>query len=145
MEEVDIEKVSVSRKTCLGEKNCKYFIDYLYIDHKIKPLNMTLPTTSAYVKIYESKILWTYFSIENDDLSKNGDKVKDFCNRKIPKLDSNGSCLAVISLDSSLKKDDNYYPQVFLKECTCSEKKVVRHIDDNLSDFSYSSNESDEE
>ena len=145
MEEVDIEKVSVSRKTCLGEKSYKYFIDYLYIDHKIKPLNMTLPTTSAYVKIYESKILWTYFLIENDDLLRNGDKVKDFCNRKIPKLDSNGSCLAVISLDSSLKKDDNYYLQVFLKECTCTEKNVVRHIDDNLSDFSYSSNESDEE
>ena len=106
---------------------------------------MTLPTTSAYVKIYESKILWTYFWIENDNLLKNGDKVKDFCNRKIPKLDFNGSCLAVISLDSSLKKDGNYYPQVFLKECTCIEKKVVTHIDDNLSDFSYSSIESDEE
>ena len=28
------------------------------------------------------------------------------------------TCLAVISLDSALKKDDNYYPQVFLKECS---------------------------
>ena len=36
---------------------------------------------------------------------------------KIPKLDSNQTCLAVISLDSALKKTDNYYPQVFLKEC----------------------------
>ena len=26
-------------------------------------------------------------------------------------------CLAVISLDSAFKKDQNYYPQVFLKEC----------------------------
>ena len=31
--------------------------------------------------------------------------------------------LAVISLDSALKKDDNYYPQVYLKECIYIEKK----------------------
>ena len=42
---------------------------------------------------------------------------------KIPKVDSNHNCLAVISLDSVLKGDDNYYPQVFLKECKYIEKK----------------------
>ena len=42
--------------------------------------------------------------------------------------------LAVISLDSALKKDDNYYPQVLLKECKYTEKIVIRHIHDNLSD-----------
>ena len=47
-------------------------------------------------------------------------------------------------MDSALKKDDNYYPQVFLKECKYIEKKVVRYVRDNLSDFS-SSSESDEE
>ena len=52
--------------------------------------------------------------------------------------------MAVVSLDSALKKDDNYYLQVLLKECKCNEKKVVRHINDNLSDFS-SSDESDAE
>ena len=35
---------------------------------------------------------------------------------KNPKLDSNHTFLAVISLDSVLKKDDNYYPQDFLKK-----------------------------
>ena len=43
-----------------------------------------------------------------------------------------------LRLDSALKKDENYYPQVFLKECKYIEKKVVRHINDNSSDFSYS-------
>ena len=52
------------------------------------------------------------------------------------------TCLAVISLDYALKKDENYYSQVFLKECKYIEKKVIRHINDNLSDFS---DESDEE
>ena len=44
-------------------------------------------------------------------------EVTDFYDKKIPKVDSNHTCLAVISLDSALKKDDNYYAQVFLKEC----------------------------
>ena len=49
----------------------------------------------------------------------------------------------VVSLDSPLKKDDGYYPQVFLKECRYIEKKVIWHINDNLNDFS-SDDESDE-
>ena len=69
-----------------------------------------------------------------------GDEVTDFYDKKIP----NHTGLAVISLDSALKKDENYYLQVFLKKCKYIEKKVIRHIDNNLSDFS-SSNESYEE
>ena len=51
----------------------------------------------------------------------------------------------MISLYSALKKDDSDYLQVSLKECKYIEKKVVRHIHDNLNDFSYSSDESDKE
>ena len=58
-------------------------------------------------------------------------------------MDSNQICLAVITLDSALKKEDNYYPQVFLKECKYIEKKVIRHNNDKLSDFS--SSQSDDE
>ena len=65
--------------------------------------------------------------------------------KKFKKLYSNHTCLAVISLDSALKKNDNYYPQMFLKEGKWIEKKVTRHINDNLSDFPYSFDESDEE
>ena len=42
--------------------------------------------------------------------------------KKIPKGDSNHTCLPVISSDSALKKDDNYYLQLFLKECKYVEK-----------------------
>ena len=59
-------------------------------------------------------------------------------------MDSNYTCLAVTSLDSALKKDEKYYPQVFLKECKYIKKKLIRLINDNLSDFS-SSDEFDEE
>ena len=41
----------------------------------------------------------------------------------IPEVDSNHTCLVVISLDSTLKKHDNYYPQVFLKGCKYIGKK----------------------
>ena len=44
-----------------------------------------------------------------------GHEVIDFYGREMPKVDSNHTCLAVISLDSALNKDRNYYPQVFLK------------------------------
>ena len=72
-----------------------------------------------------------------------GDEFTDFHDKKIPKVDSNDTCLAVISLYSALKKD--YYPEVFLKGCKYIEKKVVRHIHDSFSDFSYSSGESNDE
>ena len=48
------------------------------------------------------------------------DKVLD---KKIPTADTNHSCLKAISLDSVNKKCDNYYLQVFLKECKYIEKK----------------------
>ena len=50
-------------------------------------------------------------------IKSHDDEVTDFYEKKIPKVDSNLTCLAVISLDSILKKDENYYLQVFLKEC----------------------------
>ena len=69
-------------------------------------------------------------------IKSHGDEVTFFYDKKIDKADSNHTCLAVIRLDSTLKKDENYYPQVFLKECIYNKKEVVRYINDNLSDFS---------
>ena len=37
------------------------------------------------------------------------DAVTDYYHKEILKVDSNHNCLAVISLDSALKKDENYY------------------------------------
>ena len=51
-------------------------------------------------------------------------------------VDSNYTCLAVISFDSTLRKDENYYPQVFFKKCKCIPENLIRHINDNSSDFS---------
>ena len=78
-------------------------------------------------------------------IKSHGDEVTDFYDKNIPKVDSSNTCLALISLDSALKKDGNYYPQVFLKECKYTEKKAIRHINDNFSDVSSDHDESDEE
>ena len=51
-----------------------------------------------------------------------GDEAIDFHDKQIPKMDSNYTCLVVINLDSALKKYENYYLQVFLKECKYIEK-----------------------
>ena len=52
-----------------------------------------------------------------------GDEVTDFYNKEIPKVEYNYTCLAVIRLESALKKDKNYYMQALLKECKYIEKK----------------------
>ena len=63
---------------------------------------------------------------------------------KSTKVDSKHTFLAIISFDFAVNKGGNYYLQVFLKEYEYIEKKGIRQINNNLSDFS-SSNESDEE
>ena len=52
-------------------------------------------------------------SIIKTKIESYGDEVTECYDKKIPKKDSNHTCVAVISLYSALKKDDNYYPQVF--------------------------------
>ena len=44
-------------------------------------------------------------------------KLQIFTIKKIPKLGFNHTCLAVISLNSVVKKDDNYLPRAFIKKC----------------------------
>ena len=44
--DVDIEKALVSNKISFREKKYKYFIGYLYNDHKVKPLHIMLFKTT---------------------------------------------------------------------------------------------------
>ena len=87
---------------------------------------------STYSETVPNKEFW------KTSMKSHGNEVTDFYDKKNSKVDSNHTCLAVISLDFALKKDDNYYLEVFLKECKYIEKKVIRNMNDNLSDFSYS-------
>ena len=67
--------------------------------------------------LYNNKILKTNI--------KSHDEVTDFYDKEIPKVDSNHNCLAIMSLDSALNKDGNYYPQVFLKECKFIKNRLL--------------------
>ena len=93
-------------------------------------------------KQFDSELVYNKYFLKTK-IKFHGDEDTDFYDKENPKVNSYYAFLAVVILDSALKKDKNYYPQVFLKECKYIEKKVTRHTNDNLSDFSYSE-ESDE-
>ena len=123
MGDVDIEKVLLSNKIFLGEKNYKYFIGYLVTiwDKVSADKNNNFIENLPIIKIIW-KPKWSLMAM----------KLQIFTMKK---LDSNHTYLAVISLDSTLKKNDNCCLQVVLKECKYIEKKAVRHIHDNLNVF----------
>ena len=50
-------------------------------------------------------------------IKSSGDEVTDFYDKKIPNVDTDYTRLGRISLGYALKQDENYYLQVFLKEC----------------------------
>ena len=64
-----------------------------------------------------------YFLNEAGNLLKYDNKVTDFYDKEIAKIDSNHTCLAVINLDSVIKKDWKYYIKSFLKKWKFTAKK----------------------
>ena len=69
--DVDIEKVLATSNISSDEKSCKYFIDYLCDNYKIKSLHIMVPKTIAYVRCYDGQTKWMYFLIKDDDFWKN--------------------------------------------------------------------------
>ena len=51
-----------------------------------------------------------------------GDEIKDFFDKDIPKVDYNHTCLAVISLDFALKKDETVIRKYFQKRINTLKK-----------------------
>ena len=123
----DKMKKCLCLKWCLlVKKNYKNVFGYLYNGNKVEPLNVMLSKTSTYVKRFDGQTKCIYFLILDDishDIIKefdrkpvynknhwktkikpHGNEVTDFYDKEVPKLDSNHTCLAVISLNSALKK-----------------------------------------
>ena len=107
LKDVNIEKVLVSNKIYIGGINYKYFICYLSNDH-------ILPKTSTYIKSYDGQTkcntIWDNVSADikkNDSepvynkkiletrIKSHGDEVTDFYYKKISKVESNHTCLAL--------------------------------------------------
>ena len=68
------------------------------------------------IKKIDSELVYNKIFLKTK-IKSHGDVVADFYDKEIPKVDYNHTCLEVIILYSALKKDENYYPQVFSKEC----------------------------
>ena len=107
-------------------------------DYRITPLHIILPKRSAYVKSDDGQTKWVYFLmmafcknmllfgtksvliLKKNSIARlsaknilkikmKSDKAIDFHDKGISKVDSNHTCLAVISFDSALNKDRHYY------------------------------------
>ena len=65
-------------------------------------------------------------------VKSHGNEVSDFQDKKIPKVDYSYTCLAVITLDSALKKDENYYAQVTAQKLKFSIKDFFSKCDQIL-------------
>ena len=77
LKKLDIEEALVSNEIFSIEKYYKYFLGYLYNDHKVKPLQKTLPKTSNDVKSYDVWTRWIYFLNEGGDLLQRYNTIWD--------------------------------------------------------------------
>ena len=68
-----------------------------------------------------------------------------FQGKEVPKENASYKCLSLIMLDSVIRANKKYYPQIFLEECKCKIKRNKKEdsINDDL-DLS-SSDETDNE
>ena len=110
---VMLPKTSTYVKSYDGQTKWMYFL--IENDDLLEKYNTIWDKVSAYVKKeFDRELVYKFF--ENSFSEKSyGDDVTDFYEKEILKVGSNRICLGVISLDSALNKDGNYYAQVFLK------------------------------
>ena len=88
---------------------------------------------------------------DNDKYIKTKVKMYDdrrntsFQGKEVPKENASYKCLSLIMLDSVIRANKKYYPQIFLEECKCKIKRNKKEdsINDDL-DLS-SSDETDNE
>ena len=93
---------------------------------------------------YDNKYIKTKIKIYNNKINTN------FYGNKIPEDNEYCTCFSVLLLDSVVKLDNDYYPQIFLKECkyAVKKKKVINSINEELNlneSDNDKSTESDEE
>ena len=70
---------------------------------------------SAYKKEFDTKPVYNKEFLKTK-IKSHGDKLAYFHDKKNPKMDSNHSCLVIISIDLAVQKDENHYPLVLLKK-----------------------------
>ena len=63
-----------------------------------------------------------------------GSIITNFHNKKMPKEKAPYKCLSIIMIDSVIKANKKYYPQILLEECTYIQEKIkiVNYISEDL-------------
>ena len=105
-------KTSAYVKSYEGQTKWMYFL--IEDDRLLEKYNTIWDKISTDIKkefdsepVYNKEFLKT-------KIKSHGDEITDVYDKEVLKVESNHTCLAVISLDSALKKDENCYPQTFL-------------------------------
>ena len=57
----------------------------MYNDHKVKPLHLMLPKTSAYIKSYDGQTKWMCFLIKDNELLEKYQTIWDKVSTDIKK------------------------------------------------------------
>ena len=72
--------------------------------------------------------------------------VTNFHNKKMPKEKTPCKCLSIIMIDSVIKVNKKYYPQMLLEECKYIQEKIKteNYIDEDLQNSESNSNSNDE-
>ena len=105
-----LPKTSVYVKSYEGQTKWMYFA--IEDDDLLEKYNTIWDKVSADIKQeFESEPV--YKKVLKTKIKVYGDGATDFHEQEIPKVDSDLTCLVVISLDSGLNKDGNYYLQEF--------------------------------
>ena len=75
-----------------------------------------------------------------------GSIITNFHNKKMPKEKAPCKCLSIIMLDSVIKANKKYYPQILLEECKYAQEKIKtdNYIDDDLEKSESDSDSNDE-
>ena len=72
--------------------------------------------------------------------------ITNFHNKKMPKEKIPCKCLSIIMIDSVIKANKKYYPQILLEECKYIQEKIKteNYIDEDLENSESDSNYNDE-
>ena len=121
-----LSKTSAYVKSYDGQTKWMYYL--IEDDYLLEKYNTIWDKVSADIKKeFDSKPVYNK-ELLKAKVKSYDDEVTDVYDKKLPKVDYSHTCLAVVSLASALKKEENYYPQVFLKDCKHIGKKVVRDM-----------------
>ena len=174
IEDIDAKKILVFKKEAYGSKNSfKYFLGYNDND-VIRPLCVKLSPMTGYARKFKENTTMS-FRANNKQLLKNynkiwkkiehlininfenkfiktkikiyaGSTITNFHKNQIPKEKPPSKCLSIIMLDSVIKGNKKYYPQILLEKCKHVQEKIKteNYIDEDLEKSGSDSDSSNE-